>query len=64
MGNEQELRWTAAWWIGHALVGVGAAALATRLFGNKTAGLAAIVSITAHHMLDTPIALALYRSGL
>jgi hypothetical protein len=61
---EQQLRWSAAWWIGHALVGFGVAVLATAMLGRKATVPAAILGVVAHHALDTPVALALYRDGI
>jgi hypothetical protein len=61
---EQQLRWSAAWWFGHALVGIGVAALATAMLGRKTTVPAAILGIVTHHALDTPVALALYQKGI
>jgi hypothetical protein len=61
---EQQLRWSAAWWIGHALVGLGVAGLATAMFGRKTTVPVAAFGVVAHHALDTPVALALYQKGI
>jgi hypothetical protein len=62
--NEEQLRWGAAWWAGHALVGFGIAVLATALFGKKAAGWGAALGIVAHHVLDVPIAVALFEDGI
>jgi hypothetical protein len=61
---EQQLRWSAAWWIGHGLVGLGVTVLVTAVLGRKASVPAAILGITAHHVLDVPVALALYRTGI
>lgn len=61
---EQQLRWGAAWWIGHAAVGFGATILATAIFGKKAQLAAVVLALAAHHALDTPVAVKLYQQGL
>jgi hypothetical protein len=61
---EQQLRWSAAWWIGHGIIGLGTAVLATAIFGKNTKVPMAVLGLVLHHALDTPLAVKLYQHGV